>query len=336
MRTSSLAKVAVIGVVGALALSACSNDSNDDNGPGLNNPGVTTPLAATPTPTRPTSSAGWARCPATTSSSASTRSTASSWPSRRPTPRTTLGFKLDDGQGRRRRALRQGPGRRREVHPGRRHHRRGGPLLLRTDRGHRQDLRRRQPGPDQRLGHQRDPDLPGFTTFHRIVPNDGVEGPAAADWLAKKAKKVFVVRTRPPTATGSATSSTRPCGPRASPSSARRRPRPPRTTAPIAQAVTSAGADALFYGGYDAQARAVRQGADRHRLQGHQDDRQRCEVLGVHQRRQAPPARAGTSPAAARTPPPLLSRRRSPRRTPGSSTPRPRPTRRRPTTPRTR
>ena len=33
----------------------------------------------------------------------------------------------------------------------------------------------------------------GFTTFHRIVPTDSVEGIEAADWLAKKAKKVFVI-----------------------------------------------------------------------------------------------------------------------------------------------
>jgi branched-chain amino acid transport system substrate-binding protein len=33
----------------------------------------------------------------------------------------------------------------------------------------------------------------GFSTFHRIVPPDSVEGVKAADFLAKKAKKVFVV-----------------------------------------------------------------------------------------------------------------------------------------------
>jgi branched-chain amino acid transport system substrate-binding protein len=39
------------------------------------------------------------------------------------------------------------------------------------------------------------PDLTsqGFTTFHRVVPADNVEGLQAADWLAKKAKKVFVI-----------------------------------------------------------------------------------------------------------------------------------------------
>ena len=33
----------------------------------------------------------------------------------------------------------------------------------------------------------------GFKTWHRVMPNDFAEGPAAADWLAKKAKKVIVV-----------------------------------------------------------------------------------------------------------------------------------------------
>ena len=33
----------------------------------------------------------------------------------------------------------------------------------------------------------------GFTTFHRVVPPDSLEGKEAADWLAKKAKSVFVV-----------------------------------------------------------------------------------------------------------------------------------------------
>ena len=39
------------------------------------------------------------------------------------------------------------------------------------------------------------PDLTtqGFTTFHRVVPADNIEGVQAADWLAKKAKKVFVI-----------------------------------------------------------------------------------------------------------------------------------------------
>jgi branched-chain amino acid transport system substrate-binding protein len=33
----------------------------------------------------------------------------------------------------------------------------------------------------------------GFTTFHRIVPTDGIEGKATADFLAAKYKKVFVI-----------------------------------------------------------------------------------------------------------------------------------------------
>ncbi len=33
----------------------------------------------------------------------------------------------------------------------------------------------------------------GFTTFHRIVPTDGIEGKATADYLATKYKTAFVV-----------------------------------------------------------------------------------------------------------------------------------------------
>jgi branched-chain amino acid transport system substrate-binding protein len=33
----------------------------------------------------------------------------------------------------------------------------------------------------------------GFKSFHRVVPPDSLEGKEAADWLAKKAKSVFVV-----------------------------------------------------------------------------------------------------------------------------------------------
>ena len=36
----------------------------------------------------------------------------------------------------------------------------------------------------------------GFKTFHRVIPTTTLEGPAAADWLAKKAKKVFVVNDK--------------------------------------------------------------------------------------------------------------------------------------------
>ena len=38
----------------------------------------------------------------------------------------------------------------------------------------------------------------GFKTWHRVMPNDYAEGPAAADWLAKKAKKVIVVSDKTP------------------------------------------------------------------------------------------------------------------------------------------
>jgi branched-chain amino acid transport system substrate-binding protein len=94
----------------------------------------------------------------------------------------------------------------------------------------------------------------GFPTWHRIFPNDYAEGPAAADWLAKKAKKVIVVSDLsaygdgvakaviaelkkdkvPVISQGADATNTKDYG-------------------PIAQTVAQSGADALFYAGYDAQ-----------------------------------------------------------------------------------
>ena len=100
------------------------------------------------------------------------------------------------------------------------------------------------------------PDLTsqGFTTFHRIVPSDTVEGIQAADYLAKKAKKVFVIDDLSEYGKGAA-------------DVVRGQLKKDGVTVvsegvdaktddygPIATQVAQSGAQALFYGGYDAQA----------------------------------------------------------------------------------
>ena len=94
----------------------------------------------------------------------------------------------------------------------------------------------------------------GFTTFHRVVPTDGVEGAQAAEWLAKKFKKVFVVDDT--TTYGKGVADVVQKGLQAKGVTVTRQGIAQNTQdyGAIAQAVTGSGAQALFYGGYDAQA----------------------------------------------------------------------------------
>jgi len=94
----------------------------------------------------------------------------------------------------------------------------------------------------------------GFTTFHRIVPTDGVEGTQAAAWMAKKFKKVFVVDDT--TVYGKGVADVVEKNLRDKGVSVTRQGVAQNTQdyGAIAQTVTSSGAAALFYGGYDAQA----------------------------------------------------------------------------------
>jgi branched-chain amino acid transport system substrate-binding protein len=100
------------------------------------------------------------------------------------------------------------------------------------------------------------PDLSkqGFATFHRIVPADNVEGVQAADWLAKKAKKVFVIDDLSEYGKGAG-------------DVVRAQLKADKVQVvsegvdaktddygPIATQVAQSGAQAFFYGGYDAQA----------------------------------------------------------------------------------
>ncbi|MEP6851528.1 MAG: branched-chain amino acid ABC transporter substrate-binding protein [bacterium] len=95
----------------------------------------------------------------------------------------------------------------------------------------------------------------GFTTFHRIVPNDNVEGTAAADWFARKGlKKVFVVDDLSDYGKGVADAIQKEL--EAKGVSVTRKGVDAKTDdyGAISQTVKSSGAAALFYGGYDAQA----------------------------------------------------------------------------------
>jgi branched-chain amino acid transport system substrate-binding protein len=93
----------------------------------------------------------------------------------------------------------------------------------------------------------------GYTTFHRIVPTDGVEGKATADFLAGKYKTVFVIDdlstygkgvgdvvAKELTAKGVTVT--------------RQELAPTTDYSAVAQKVASSKDEAMYYGGYDAQA----------------------------------------------------------------------------------
>jgi branched-chain amino acid transport system substrate-binding protein len=95
-----------------------------------------------------------------------------------------------------------------------------------------------------------------FPTFHRIVPNDNVEGSQAADWLARKGvKKLFVLQDL--SAYGKGVGDTVAKEAKAKGITVQEQGLDGTSTKnynPIAQTIKASGADALFYGGYDAQA----------------------------------------------------------------------------------
>lgn len=94
----------------------------------------------------------------------------------------------------------------------------------------------------------------GFTTFHRIVAPDSVEAPQAADWLAKKAKKVFVIDDTSEYGKGAGDGVRQELDAKKIPHQDQSVPASTQDYGAVAQAVVSSGADAMFYGGYDAQA----------------------------------------------------------------------------------
>jgi branched-chain amino acid transport system substrate-binding protein len=95
----------------------------------------------------------------------------------------------------------------------------------------------------------------GWKCWHRIIPNDNVEGSQGADWLARTgAHKVFVLDDASPYGQGVAQTMAKEL--RAKGVTVVTDSVPAATTKnydPIAQTITNSGADAMFYGGYDAQ-----------------------------------------------------------------------------------
>jgi branched-chain amino acid transport system substrate-binding protein len=94
----------------------------------------------------------------------------------------------------------------------------------------------------------------GFTTFHRVVPTDGVEGTQAAEWLAKKFKKVFVVDDTTTYGKGVGDVVNQVLKEKKVTVIRQGVAQNTQDYGAIAQRVTASGAEALFYGGYDAQA----------------------------------------------------------------------------------
>jgi branched-chain amino acid transport system substrate-binding protein len=96
----------------------------------------------------------------------------------------------------------------------------------------------------------------GWKCWHRIIPNDNVEGSQGADWLARSgAKKVFVLSDL--SAYGAGVAGTMSKELQAKGVKVQTSGVDGTTTKnynPIAQTIAASGSDALFYGGYDAQA----------------------------------------------------------------------------------
>jgi len=93
----------------------------------------------------------------------------------------------------------------------------------------------------------------GYTTFHRIVPTDGVEGKATADFLAKKYKTVFVIDDL--STYGKGVGDVVATELAAKGVKVTRQELAPTTDySAVAQKVASSKDQAMYYGGYDAQA----------------------------------------------------------------------------------
>jgi branched-chain amino acid transport system substrate-binding protein len=93
----------------------------------------------------------------------------------------------------------------------------------------------------------------GFPTWHRIFPNDFAEGPAAADFLAKHAKKVFVVNDLSAYGAGVAGAVEKELKKNGTQVITQGVDAKTTDYGPISQTIVNSGAQAMFYGGYDAQ-----------------------------------------------------------------------------------
>jgi branched-chain amino acid transport system substrate-binding protein len=101
----------------------------------------------------------------------------------------------------------------------------------------------------------------GWNCWHRIIANDNVEGAQGADWLARTgAHNVFVLNDL--SAYGKGVADTMAAELKAKGVTVEEQAADGTSTrnyGPIAQQIVSSGADAMFYGGYDAQAALLAQ-----------------------------------------------------------------------------
>jgi branched-chain amino acid transport system substrate-binding protein len=93
----------------------------------------------------------------------------------------------------------------------------------------------------------------GFKTWHRIFPNDYAEGPAAGDFLAKHAQKVFVVNDLSAYGAGVAGAVAKELKKKGVQVITQGVDAKTTDYGPISQTIVNSGAQAMFYGGYDAQ-----------------------------------------------------------------------------------
>ncbi len=94
----------------------------------------------------------------------------------------------------------------------------------------------------------------GWTSFHRIVPPDSVEGQQAADWMAKKAKTAYVIDDLTDYGKGVSDDVQKELESKGVKVTREGVDKVTTDYSAISQTIASSKVDALFYGGYDAAA----------------------------------------------------------------------------------
>ncbi len=253
MRTSSLAKIAVIGVVGVMALSACSNDGGGGGG-GIGGDGTSTNGAGGNTANK-TFKIGWqGPLSGDNQQLGINEVNGSRLAVKEANEKGDLGFKLEmvesDDVGTADKApaaaakLLQDPDILGVV----------GPAFSGPTSATGKTYAAANMGLISGSATNATLTSSGFTTFHRVVPTDGVEGTQLAEWLAKKFKTVFVVDDTSTYGKGVADVVRKVLQEKGTKVTSQGVAANTQDYGAIAQRVTQSKAEALFYGGYDAQA----------------------------------------------------------------------------------
>jgi len=254
VRTSSLAKIAVIGVVGVMALSACSN-SKKDNGSSLNNPGGGSNSSGSNGGGNKTYKIGWqGPLSGDNQQLGINEVNGSRLAVAQANAKSDLGFKIQmiesDDVGTADKApaaaakLIQDPAILGVI----------GPAFSGPTSATGKTYAAANMGLISGSATNATLTSSGFTTFHRVVPTDGVEGTQAAEWLASKFKKVFVVDDTTTYGKGVADVVRKTLAGKGTQVISQGVAQNTQDYGAISQKVTQSGAEALFYGGYDAQA----------------------------------------------------------------------------------